>query len=171
MASYHAMTPAPISQPPTPQKKANSGCLIAVIVVGALVALVCLVGVVVSFVAAQSPEGKKAMSLMGRGISAAAKAMNAPGTPELRALGCPEAMVMDPEEVMELVGEFIDAGPPRGADERMKTVVICQGSFSLPTCDEVADAYRTAKGVTPGPFTVTVKRKGSRKSECEKDFE
>lgn len=145
-----------------------SGCLIAVLVVGGLVGIACIAGAVMVGVAAQSPEGKKAMSLVGKGMGAITKAMNAPGAQQVREAGCADAMVIDAAEIADAFGEFFDAGSQNPDDT--KVIVMCQGSFSLPTCDEVADAYRNAPGVKPGPFTVIVKKKNAKKNDCEQDY-
>ncbi len=169
MARYHAMTPLPPSVPSSAKPKQGlSGCLVAVIVVGVLVALVCIGSAIALGFAAQSDEGKKALSMMGKGIALAGKSMNAPGAQEVRDLGCSEAMVMNTGDVMDVVSEVIDGGLGKPAD--LKTVVMCQGSFGLPTCDEVAAAYRKAPGVEPGPFSVMVKQKGRRQANCEQDY-
>ncbi|MGV3623235.1 MAG: hypothetical protein ACO1OB_20615 [Archangium sp.] len=162
------MTPLPPSQPAAPQKKSSSGCLIAVLVIGGLVAVACIAGAVMVGVAAQSPEGKKAMSLVGKGMGVITKAMNAPGAQQVREAGCADAMVIDAAEISEAFGELFDAGTKKQEDE--KVIVMCQGTFGLPTCDEVADAYRNAPGVKPGPFTVIVKKKNAKKNDCEQDY-
>lgn len=144
-----------------------SGCLIAAIIVGVMAALVCIGGAVVVGFAAQSKEGQKALSVMGKGIALAGKSMNAPGAQAVRDLGCSEAMVMNANDVMDVVSEFVDGG---AKTEELKTIVMCQGSFSLPTCDEVAEAYRNAPGVEAGPFSVMVKQKGRQKANCEQDY-
>lgn len=169
MARYHHMTPQPPSRPAgAQQQKGPSGCLIAVIVAGALGALLCIAGAVLVGAAAQSPEGRRAVSMMSKGVSAAAKAMSAPGAKEVRAAGCPEAMVMDTNELAGFFGELFDGGV--GPKRALSALVLCQGSFGLPTCDDVAAAYRAAPGVKAGPFTVVVKRKGSQENECEHDY-
>lgn len=161
------MTPLPPSQPNAPKKR-SSGCLIAVIIVGVLVAIVCIAGAVVVGTAAQSPEGKRAMSMMGKGMSVIGKSLNGPGAKEVREAGCPEAGVVNLADIQEAFGEFVDGGI-KSAD--FSVMVVCQGSFSLPTCDEVAAAYRSATGVKPGKFKVMVKKKGSQKSQCEQDYD
>lgn len=162
------MSPLPPSQPPAPKKKSSSGCLIAVIVIAVLLGIGCIATAVIAGMAAQSPEGKRVMSMMGKGVTVITKAMNAPGAKEVREAGCPEAMVLDTAEIGEVFGEFFDAGVKKNDD--LKLMVMCQGTFGLPTCDEVAEAYRNAPGVKPGPFTVVVKRKNSKKNDCEQDY-
>src|SRR5687767_13485706 len=85
----------PPSAPPTPPKKSNRGCLIAFLVAAGLVTLLVAAGAVVAYRFAQSPEGQEAMALLKETTSMAADAMKAPGTKELRELGCDTALVMD----------------------------------------------------------------------------
>lgn len=162
------MTPLPPSQPPAPKKKSSSGCLIAVLVFVGLLGVVCIVTAVMLGRAAQTPEGKRVMSMVGKGVTVVTKAMNAPGAKEVREAGCPEAMVLDTAEIGEAFEEFFDGGMKKTGD--LKLLVMCQGTFSLPTCDEVAEAYRNAPGVKPGPFTVVVKKKNVKQNECERTY-
>ncbi|PZR04413.1 MAG: hypothetical protein DI536_34205 [Archangium gephyra] len=166
MATYHHMTPLPPSQPPAPKKR-SSGCLIAVVVIAVLLGVGCIATAVLVGAAAQTPEGKRAFSMLGKGMGVLNKALTAPGAKEVREAGCPEAGVIDLADVAEVFGELVDGGMKTDGES---VVVFCQGTFSLPTCDEVATAYRNAPGVKPGPFKVIVKRKSAKKNQCEQDY-
>src|SRR3954453_14536718 len=112
------MTPNPArGAAPAAAPKKMSGCLIALMVFGALLSVSCLVGGFVVWRATQSDTGKKVFAAMGKGMEIAAKGMNAPGAAELREAGCPQAMVMDPGDVVEIVGEFFDAGVDKLKDK------------------------------------------------------
>lgn len=135
---------------------------------GGLVLLTGLVGVVLVLRAASSEEGQKVMKAIGKGANLAAKGINGPGAQEVRAAGCPEAFVLDMNEMLELIELFSAAGTK---DVGAGVMVTCQGSFgTLPDCSEVAKAYLTAKGLPPGPFVVMVKTKNQKKEQCARRY-
>jgi hypothetical protein len=145
----------PPGPPPPPQKKGMSGCLIAALVVGGLVLLGIIAFIVVVVVIA-----KKAVGIAQEG-------MNAPGSAEVRALGCDVGMVTDLSKVGSMFG--LDAGAFQGSTQVM---VICQMASpqkTAPTCKEVAQAYM--KAVTPpGRFTVQVSANGRQQPYCQEIF-
>lgn len=164
------MTPSPLSPPPAAKKPSgcSSGCLIALLVVGGVVMIIGLVGVFALWRAASSEEGQKVMKAIGKGAQLAARGINGPGAQEVRDLGCPEAFVLDMNEMMDLVELFTDGGLK---DVGTSVMVMCQGSFGqLPSCDEVAKAYLTAKGRPPGDFVVMVKTKNQKKEQCTRRY-
>lgn len=142
----------------------------ALLVVGGVVMLVGVVGVFALWRAASSEQGQKVMKAIGKGAQLASKGINGPGAQEVRDLGCPEAFVLDMDEMMELIGIFTDAGSAK--DELgVGIMVTCQGSFGeLPDCPEVARAYLTAKGRPPGDFVVMVKTKNQKKEQCVRRY-
>lgn len=85
---------------------------------------------------ASSEEGQKL-------INAAANAQTAPGTEELRALGCTTAMVMRYGDLTGVIGAVVD-------DEALSAIppetefVICQPTTTPLTCTEVAQTYVAA---------------------------
>src|SRR5947209_2544858 len=103
------MDPNPVPPPAgerAPAQKKMSGCVLALLIAGGLLALTCLIGGAVAWRATQSETGKKLFSVMGKGIEMAQKGMNAPGAAELRAAGCPQAMVLDMSTMADMLGEF-----------------------------------------------------------------
>lgn len=169
MGTYHAMTPSPLS-PPAAQKPSgcSKGCLIALISVGAVVMLIGLIGVFALWRAASSEEGQKVMKAIGKGAQLATKGINGPGAQEVRNAGCPEALVLDMEEMMELIELFADGGMPSLG---VGVMVMCQGSFGeLPDCGEVAQAYLSAKELPPGDFVVLVKTKSQKGEQCSRRY-
>ncbi len=165
MGTYHAMTPSPVSPPPA---KKTSGCLIALLVAGGLAVLLMLVGMFALWRAASSESGQKVMKAIGKGAQLASKGINGPGAQEVREAGCPEAFVLDMEEMMELIGLFSDGGTKSLG---VGVMVTCQGTFGqLPACDEVAKAYLTAKGLPPGDFVVMVKTKNQKNEQCARRY-
>ncbi len=165
------MTPGPAPLPPTsPKKKGLSGCVIALLVLGALVLVTCLVGGIAAWRVSQSEEGKKVFSAIGKGVELAEKGMNAPGAAELRAAGCPQAIVLEGDDVMGVVDIFLDGGT-RPSSAKLDTMVMCQGQLfdELPDCGELATTYAAAAHPTR-PFTVSVRRQGNSKPICQQKY-
>jgi hypothetical protein len=164
------MTPQPVAPAPAPKKR--SGCLIAVVIVGGLAGLVCLGSAIAMLVAARSDTGKKVFEAFDRGVKFAEKGITAPGAAEVRALGCPQAVVMDMKEAMRIAELFVDAGIKDDAELSMM-MVSCSAKYGddkvLPSCEEIAATY--AKAVkSEREFQVEVKRGGKQKPECRADF-
>lgn len=160
-------TPPPASSAAKTVSPATRGCIIALLVVGVL-GLVCVVGsAIVGVRAASSEQGKKVLGAMSKGMSLVNKGINAPGIPEVRAAGCPEAMALDLHEMSEIIDSFVDGGLKEGPEGVM---VLCQGLGELPDCGTLAQAYASAKGRPPGDFMVTVKTKHQKKELCARRY-
>src|SRR4051812_31448639 len=95
---------------PTPHKKASRGCLVALGALSALVMVSALVGGVLVYRFANTKEGKSLVGLVKNTTSMMAEAARAPGTNELRELGCDTAAVIDVERMGELLASFTDGG-------------------------------------------------------------
>jgi hypothetical protein len=166
------MTPQQPINPQQAPKKKMSGCLIALLVAGALAGLVCIVSSVALWMAARSESGKKIFSAIDQGVKLAQDGMNAPGAAELRAAGCPEALVMDMKAAMAIADTFVDGG--LGEDAEMDYLSVnCSApagsKATLPTCDELAPIYAQA-APSERDFVVEVKRQGKQKPECQKRY-
>lgn len=165
-----AVNPNPIPVPPAaPAPKKTSGCVVALLVVLGLALVLCLGGGVALWVAARSDTGKQVMDAIDKGVKLAEKGVNAPGAAEVRAAGCPQAVVLDTKEMVGLVAGFIDGGLK--ADELGGAMVLCQGPFGaeLPECDALAPVY--AKAASPAePFVVEVKKQGQSKASCQRRY-
>lgn len=150
-----------------PPKKGMSGCLIAVMVLAGLVVVGVIVVAIGAWQVMSSPEGKKIARVIGEGSKMAEEARTAPGTKELRAAGCREAMVFDPARMGDLMREFTDGGPPKGDPTKEPRLVVCQvGALgSAPTCDKLAATYVSAAQPTT-PFHITVQVQGGSKPKC-----
>ena len=160
------MTP----QPPVAAPK-RSGCVTALIVVGVFLGLVCLISGIAVFVAARSDTGKKIFSAMDQGVKLAQQGINAPGTAELRAAGCPEALVMDMKEAMAIAGTFIDGG--LGDDSELDYLsVTCSAAagsaVELPSCEALAAVY--AKAVPSERSFVVEAKRGGNKALCSQQY-
>jgi hypothetical protein len=153
---------------PAPKKKGSSGCLIALAIVGGLLILIVGIAAYGVYRVSQSPEGRKVFGAIREVQRTAVDAATAPGTAELRRLGCQQAMVMDLNNMVKLFAG--DAGLPAGTEEGPMLLVNCQLGLlakSIP-CGEVARTYVAAVGSAKGPFQVhvTAPAKGPQCVEC-----
>ena len=171
------MTPPmmmPPQQPP-PQKKGMSGCMIAFIVVSVIGVLGAIVVGVVVYLVVTSNAGKTAIKLVGEGPELAQKGLNAPGTAELRALGCEQAMVLDMKDVGNMMNDVFDAGVGVGDGGASGLIVQCtlgRRSSTVVDCDTAAKTYVTAVGGTAkDEFVVTVQRQGDSHKLCESSYD
>lgn len=152
----------PQLQPQPARKKSGNGCVIALLVVASIILVGSAAIAFGIYKVATSKEGKAVLGVMGEAV----EAQNAPGTEEVRALGCDQAMAMDIDKLGKMF-QALDAGaPPRDV---FSTMVICQvGVFDkakAPSCDDVARVYRPA-GHPKRPFMVMVQTQGDRKASC-----
>ncbi|MBL8910537.1 MAG: hypothetical protein JNM17_07510 [Archangium sp.] len=170
--------PPPISPQPNPNQTnqakpsgCSRGCLVALAVAGGLMIIVLVISGIVIWQAAQSENGQKVLKAIGKGASLATKGLNAPGAEEARQLGCPEAFVLDMNDMFELIEIFdTDGGMEKAKDELgPKVMLMCQGYGTLPTCDELAAAYVKVPDRTRGEFAVLVQAKNGRK-ECSNKY-
>jgi hypothetical protein len=158
------ITPAPqaplLAAPgPAPRKKSGRGCAIALAVVGGLALLSAVALGIGVYAFAQSKEGKAVFGTIGDFTELASEAQNAPGTKEVRALGCDQAMAMDLEKMQRIVADRFDGGA--STTSTASVMVICQvGIFdrNTPSCDAVARAYLSGAPQPSRGFTVNVQR-------------
>ena len=154
------------------QKKSGKGCLIAVAVAGGIAVLLGIAAGIFMYKFATSKEGRAVISIVGEGTDIAKESLTAPGTKELRDMGCATAAVLDMERMTKLVTRFVDAGRSNASKLPFRMMVTCQpGSFSntSPACDDVARTYVTAVGRAPGRFCAQVMRQGgNNKPVCRK---
>ena len=154
---------------PPKKKGMSTGCIVAIVVVllffGSIAAIVLVVGYKVS----QDKDVQNVLGAIGDAATIMAEAQTAPGTNELRALGCEQAMAIDPAKMMKIADRFADAGttPPSATPPDVDRIVMCQvGAFgSAPTCDDAAKAY--VRGASPrGKFVLTVQKGSSNNKQC-----
>ncbi len=137
-----------------PKKRGNKGCLIAALIVLGLFFL-CIVAVgVVIYRASQDPEVRKAWAAAQEGMQAVMEATNAPGTDEMRALGCNQAMVIDTARLNKVAGALEDepseGEAPVDATEPPEVfgpspMLMCQLRRRTElTCEELVKAYVAA---------------------------
>ncbi|MGV3623236.1 MAG: hypothetical protein ACO1OB_20620 [Archangium sp.] len=137
------------------ERKRTSGCLLAAVIVGAVLGSFCLV---LALLVWSTPSTREAFSQLKRTAGVALKARKAIGTKELRELGCSDAYVV---EVKDVPDQFVDAGA-------FEVIVTCHVREKTPSCDEVAAAYRAVPGSNPGALRVVVMRADGSHA-CEVD--
>jgi hypothetical protein len=170
------MPPPPMmmpQQPPPPQKKGMSGCMIAFIVVSIIGVLGALVVGIVVYLVATSSAGKTAIKLVGESTELAQKGMTAPGTAELRALGCEQAMVLDMKDVGNMMNDVLDAGlGDASISGLMVQCTIARNHSAAISCDDAASTYvRAIGGTASDEFVVTVQRHGDSRKLCESSYD
>jgi hypothetical protein len=151
-------------------KKSGRGCLIALaIVAGVLLLLVVIAGLAIHR-AASSPEGRKVLGLVRDTARVVGESASAPGTKELRALGCDSAMVMDMNSWLRVFGA--DGGVPRPPGQLDLFIICGAGVFKTPpACDQVAQTYVGAVGAARGSFQVMVQKQGRQRPLCAVCYE
>ena len=112
--------------------------------------------------AAASARNQQSQNTEGAGVASAG--MEAPGTAELRRLGCDPALVLD---MGRLLG---DASAIRSGEPRY--VVTCDvPGAQAPACERVAATYFGAAGVSPGGIVnILVSRPGSSVPLCARRY-
>jgi hypothetical protein len=165
------MRPAPTAPPAAPAKKATSrGCLIALLVLGGLAGLACLVGGLVLWRASKDPDLQKVMGALGKGADLVMKGAKAPGAAELRAAGCEQALVLPLGEMLALASEFVDAGSLDDAAVGMAITCTTKADLGAPTCEKLAKVYVKAAAPT-APFMLSVQSMAESKSLCDVTFD
>lgn len=147
-------------------KRGRTGCLVALGVVLAL--LLALVGA--GWYALQSDEAQAILGLLEDTAQATKQAQTAPGTAELRALGCSDAMVLDLQGLLAKVEQrFPDE--VRGRLENGQRVVTCYAprAEGAPSCKAVAQTYFAAGKGKARFLTQVVLPDGA--TVCEEDYD
>jgi hypothetical protein len=155
-------------QPPGhgPPKKSGNGCLIALGIVGGIFLFAGLVVAFFIYRFANSPDGKKIVSA----VASISEAANAPGTKELRALGCKKAAVIDVGQLQAIADTFVDAGTAEtGGHSRIAVTCTTSRGAMAPTCEQVAATYVGAVGRVSAPFLAVVGPNGGP-AECQQEY-
>lgn len=161
--------PAPYAAPPP--KKGVSGCVIALAIVGGIVLLGAIAAGVGIYAFATSDIGKTAFKVIGEGTKIVQEGMKAPGTPEIRALGCEQAMVLDMKDFAALMSDVLDAGPDAAMPEGLMVTCQVRSAARAPSCDDVASTYVGAVGVARSPFVVNVQQQGNNNPICQSSYD
>jgi hypothetical protein len=153
-----------------PRRKGPHACTV---IAGLLAAGLLLVGGLVAYGihrVYQDPQLRNVAEAVEEGVDIMVEARTAPGTDELRELGCDEALVLDVDRMRKLMNRF-DAGvPPVQADEP-KLWVTCQvGSFgAAPSCKRAALTFAGAARPTE-PCEWLVEKTSDRETGCLEKF-
>lgn len=163
--------PAHHPSPQAPKKSGNRGCWIALGVVAGL-ALLALIAVGIGIYAiAQNKDVRKIASAVGEGMEIMKEAQRAPGTAELRKLGCDQAMVLDVQRLAKLASRFADAGSQLPPDMPGKFVLCAMASAGgAPSCATVAKTYLGAVPTPAKRFAVSVEVKSKEQPECSEVY-
>lgn len=145
--------------PPTAHQRNQNrkGCLIALAVVGGLMAILAILVSVAAYRFSRDPEVRKVFAVVKEGVSASISGMNAPGTEQLREAGCKQAMVFDTRKMVELVEELEPSTDDAPDAASMAPTIICQvGSKSALDCPTVVQVYVSAVPDAPEELIVQV---------------
>lgn len=157
-------------QGPPPKKKGMSGCLLAFLIV---LGLFVLGGGITAFLIYR--EFGSFFGAAHDAMLEVQKAQKAPGTKELRSLGCEEAMVVDGKKLLAIGQRVEDEVAKRQnrtakklEDKSIGVVVYCKNTIGeTPTCDKVASSYVGAVSPTES-FVVSVMHLGD--TECSATY-
>ena len=166
MQNAHQAQMAPV------KKKGMSGCLMAFLIVGGIVVVIGIVVTVLVVRFFNSADGQRVIGAVKEGAHAVQDAQHAPGTTELKALGCNTPMVMDIDKLAQSMGEFWDAGTvPAEKKGQIGLVVTCPAGVSKkPSCDDVATTYvKAVGGAAAKKFSAEVTNVGGS-SACKKTY-
>lgn len=154
----------PVHQPE--KRRARRGCLV---VLGVLAALAVVAALAIAFFAwrfLRTPDGKRLLAGVEAAQAAAAEGLVAPGTEELRALGCQQAIVTNTERIAVAISGT--EGRSSRSPTDLTLVVVCSASLlgGAPSCDDVARTYVAALGGrAAGPFAVVVNGLGGARCQ------
>ncbi len=142
------------------------GFFVALLIFGGVVCTGILVCVVLLVRFLYTPEGRKIAHAVGDTAKLMQEAQRAPGTKELRALGCDPAMVVDTDRMIDVIQSFGDGGPSPTLED--KAMVTCAVGLlgDAPSCDDVARTYVRAVPEPGGSFIVQVQRQGGGRPNC-----
>ncbi|HEY2512519.1 MAG TPA: hypothetical protein VGI39_16745, partial [Polyangiaceae bacterium] len=151
--------------------KGPSGCLIALGILGALVVLGIAVIAFGLWRFSKSEDGKKFVDGVQKGYAASVEAQAAPGTNELRTLGCNTAAVFDNEKLSK-TWSYGDGGLKSSSQRDLRRTVVCGTSFTTdpPPCDQVAATYVRAVGPVAEGFVVMTSKAGHTTPICQASF-
>lgn len=152
------MSSVPPPLPPS-ERKPRSGCLTALYIMLGLGAFILVVGAIGIWLFLRSETGRQFTETVSSGIALTTEATRAPGTQELRAAGCSQAMVIPAARMFELLGAAAPEVRAESGAFGEQTVVMCQLSTaddSAPDCADVARIYAAAVPDGPERFGVIV---------------
>jgi hypothetical protein len=139
----------------------SRGQLVAIAAGGAGIVLVLVIGAVLLVRSCGGEPPPPAAQLPAGNATIADEGMRAPGTAELRQLGCEHALVVD---MARLLG---NGGHVRAGEPRYMVTCDVPASADPPACDRVAAVYfRAIGGSADDPVGVRVLRDGAGAPAC-----
>jgi len=145
-----------LAHPTAPTPKSHRGCWIAAAIVAGVLCVTGIGAAVAVYAMATSKRGKTIIGAFTEGADEVQRAQSAAGTPELRAAGCENALVLHMEKFMEIASALDeDAGPPMKPHVELMIACTVEGSRA-PTCDALAKVYVDAVGVSGPAFMVQI---------------
>lgn len=157
---------------PPPKKSGARGLYILLAIVGGGALLVAIGVGIVFWRIWSDPEGRAKLGQVGEALRVASKAQSAPGTKELRKLGCGQALVMNMEDIAKIaVGT--DASAEMKDEMPFGEMIMCAGQAlgTPPSCADVVQTYVKAVGARPRNVLVTVTRGGSGGEVCSSVYD
>ena len=162
-------------QPPgfvPPKKKGMSGCLLAFLITGGLFLVMGIGGGLWFYF-----SFKDFVDASGDMMGIVVKARNAPGTDEVRELGCQDAVALDMKELTKVAQRFEDAMAKRenrepkelDLDGEAAFYVQCSNPKKKLSCEDVAKTF--IKAVEPNGRIVVGVQTGSGSKECTETFD
>jgi hypothetical protein len=139
---------------------------------GILLLFVAVIGVgVVRFLGTK--EGKNVVTTVGEAAKIAMQAQSAPGTGEIRKIGCAQAAVMDARGWVRLAALASQDASVSENQAPASVLVSCTGNVlrTPPTCDDVLHAYVVAVPPPPGRIFVQVRGPTDRHALCSNLYE
>jgi hypothetical protein len=146
---------------PPKKKGLSTGCWI---VLGVLLFFFVVTGSIIAYVSYKVATDKDVQNVVGaisEAAQLAAEAQQAPGTNELRAAGCEQALALDAAKMQKIGDKFLDAGTSTKAPSEVGFMVMCQmqSSAAPPSCEDAVKAY--LRGASPkANFMMTVSAHG-----------
>lgn len=150
----------------------GKGCFIALAIVG-VITLVC--GGIVTWAGWSvwtNPNVQRGVAIAGAAMDMTREALTAPGTAEMRQVGCTQAMALTPE----LMRRFLDAVAPDGGapyDAPAIPLITCameRGTVTAPSCEETVRAYAGAVSPAPEEIAARVAVQTEPRARCEGIF-
>jgi hypothetical protein len=148
--------------------RSRSGCLTALYIGLGLTVVLLVLTVAAIWIFLRSERGQQFVTVARDAIVMAQEATTAPGTQELRAAGCTQALVIPIERLREVATPLNIDIPEHTGGARM--MVLCQSAGAaevLPGCHDVARIYGDAVADAPPRLAVLVQRPGRNGVVCQ----
>ncbi len=154
---------------PTPPVKAPVSPVLIILLGLLFLIIAIIVGGVIFY--KNCEKCQEVVAGLSEGTTAIVKGMNAPGTAEIRALGCDQAMAIDMQAFEKMFAPLAGEEMIFDANMRDMKMLMCkQESFSVPEGPECADVIRAWAAVAAEGHEaalVVVQGRSSRSNYCQ----